>query len=146
MIFILRRWLSLALLAVTTLAGAQSPDAVTVQEARALLAQGGVVLIDVREPKEHLSGVAPGARLLPMSQFDTRWSEVPTDPATPVLLVCRTQNRSQAVLNKLRAKGGYAHVRYVQGGMNEWAKEGGPLVAPTGEPAAAAASAASAAP
>lgn len=139
MIAVLRFWLSLALLAVATLAGAQSPDAVTIQEAKALLAQGSAILIDVREPKEHLSGVAPGARLLPMSQFDTRWSEVPTDPATPVLLVCRTQNRSQAVLNKLRAKGGYAHVRYVQGGMSEWAKEGNPLVAPAGEAVAASA-------
>lgn len=131
MISLLRFWFSLALLAAASAAGAQGADGVSVQEARAMLAQGAV-LIDVREPKEHLSGVAPGAQLLPMSQFDTRWREVPTDPATPVLLVCRTQNRSQALLNRLRAKGGYAHVRFVQGGMNEWAKEGGPLVMPAG--------------
>ncbi|MCA0174957.1 MAG: rhodanese-like domain-containing protein [Proteobacteria bacterium] len=130
MISFLRFWLGLTLLAATTVAGAQGADAVTVQEAQALLAQGGAVLIDVREPKEHLSGVAPGARLLPMSQLESRWREVPSDPATPVLLICRTQNRSQAVLNQLRAKGGYAHLRYVQGGMNEWAMQGGPLVAP----------------
>lgn len=136
----LRRWLGLALLLIATTAGAADvdPDAVSLQQARELLASGRAVLVDVREPAEHRSGVAPGARLLPMSQLEARWREVPTDPATPVLLVCRTQNRSQAVLKRLRAKGGYAHVRYVQGGMSQWAAAGGRLVPPPDVPTAVA--------
>jgi rhodanese-related sulfurtransferase len=87
------------------------------------------VLIDIREPREHATGVAPGARLLPMAQIGSRRSEIPTDPRQPVLLICNTQNRSKATLKALREKG-YGHVRYVEGGMSEWARRGWPLVAP----------------
>lgn len=105
-------------------------DAVNLDEARALHEAGKVVLIDVREPDEHAGGVARGARLLPMSQLKARLAEIPTDPAKPVLLICRTQNRSAATLKALRQLPGYAHVRYVRGGMSEWARQGWPMVRP----------------
>jgi rhodanese-related sulfurtransferase len=47
----------------------------------------------------------------------------------PVLLICNTQNRSSATLTALRERG-YAHVRYVQGGMSEWVRRGWPVVRP----------------
>jgi rhodanese-related sulfurtransferase len=106
-----------------------TPDAVTLDEARAQLESGKAVLIDIREPEEHARGVAPGMRLLPMRQLAARLSEIPTDPARPVLLICNTQNRSSAVLRALRERG-YGHVRYVVGGMSEWARRGWPMVAP----------------
>lgn len=104
-------------------------DFVTLDVAREALQSGRVVLIDVREPDEHARGVAPGARLLPMSQLRQRVGEIPVDPAKPVLLICNTQNRSAATLKALRPHG-YGHVRYVQGGMSEWARRGWPLVKP----------------
>lgn len=107
-------------------------DAVSLDQARAEAQAGRAILIDVREPDEHATGAAPGARLLPMSQLRQRVREVPTDPAKPVLLICRTQNRSSATLRALRELGGYGHVRYVQGGMSEWARRGWPLVKPGG--------------
>ena len=69
------------------------------------------------------------ARLLPMRQLSRRIDEIPTDPARPVLLICNTQNRSSATLRALRERG-YAHVRYVNGGMSEWARRGWPMVKP----------------
>ena len=57
------------------------------------------------------------------------WAHPATDPARPVLLICNTQNRSSAVLRALRERG-YGHVRYVVGGMSEWARRGWPMVAP----------------
>ena len=75
--------------------------------------------------------MAAGAKLLPMSQLRQRLAEIPTDPARPVLLICNTQNRSSATLKALRQQG-YAHVRYVDGGMAEWVRRGWPLVAPGG--------------
>lgn len=104
-------------------------DAVSLDSARAEFEAGRAVLIDIREPREHATGVAPGARLLPMAQIGSRLSEIPTDPQQPVLLICNTQNRSKATLKALRGKG-YGHVRYVEGGMSEWARRGWPLVAP----------------
>jgi len=66
------------------------------------------VLIDIREPAEHATGVAAGARLL---------------------LICNTHNRSSATLRALRQRG-HSHKRYVTGGMSEWARRGWPMVAP----------------
>ena len=102
-------------------------DAVSLDQARAAHEAGRAVLIDIREPDEHATGVAPGARLLPMRQLKQRLSEIPINPDQPVLLICNTQNRSSATLRGLREQG-YGHVRYVAGGMSEWARRGWPMV------------------
>lgn len=128
-----RRRLAASAIALALLAAGCKEDtadrAVSLDFARAELEAGRAILIDIREPDEHATGVAPGARLLPMSQLPTRAGEIPVDPGKPVLLICRTQNRSSAVLQALREHG-YAHARYVQGGMSEWARRGWPLVKP----------------
>jgi len=112
------------------LSRASAPDRIDLEEARAEFESGRALLIDIREPSEHASGVASGARLLPMRQLAARLGEIPTDPSQPVLLICNTQNRSRATLQALRERGGYGHVRYVEGGMAEWARRGWPMVAP----------------
>ena len=106
-----------------------STYAVSLDVARAEHEAGRALLIDIREPEEHATGVVAGARLLPMRQLSRRLDEIPTDPQQPVLLICHTQNRSSATLRALREKG-YGHVRYVNGGMNEWARRGWPMVKP----------------
>lgn len=104
-------------------------DSVTLEYARKELEAGKATLIDIREPQEHATGVAKGARLLPMRQLAGRVSEIPNDPKTPVLLICNTQNRSSATLKFLLGKG-YTNVRYVRGGMSEWSQRGWPLIRP----------------
>ena len=104
-------------------------DAVSLEQARADHEAGRAVLIDIREPAEHATGVAAGARLLPMRQLAARLAEIPTDPSRPVLLICNTQNRSAATLKALRQHG-YGHVRYVEGGMSEWTRRNWPVVRP----------------
>jgi rhodanese-related sulfurtransferase len=103
---------------------------VSLDTARAELEAGRATLIDIREPNEHATGVARGARLLPMSQLRSRLAEIPAGPQWPVLLICNTQNRSSATLKALRERGGYEHVRFVQGGMSEWNRRGWPVVKP----------------
>ena len=105
-------------------------DVVSLDAARADHEAGRVVLIDIREPSEHANGVAKSAVLLPMSQLNQRWPEIPTNPAKPVYLICNTQNRSSATLKALRQRPGYEHVRFVQGGMSEWARRAWPMVKP----------------
>lgn len=111
--------------------GAAGPDAnaVSLETARAEHEAGRAVLIDIREPEEHATGVAAGAKLLPMSRLADRIGEVPTDPTRPVLLICHTQSRSGATVKNLR-KRGFNHVKYVDGGMSEWARRGWPMVKP----------------
>ncbi len=110
-------------------AQAASSEAVSLETARAELEAGRALVFDIREPMEHATGVAAGARLLPMRQLAARLAEIPKDPAQPVLLICNTQNRSRAIFEALRERG-YANVRYVEGGMSEWARRGRPMVAP----------------
>ena len=127
-----RRLLALGTLALlgATLPVHAASDSVSLQTARADHEAGRAVLIDIREPDEHARGVAPGAKLLPMRQLGARLAEIPTDPAKPVYLICNTQNRSSTTLQALRQRGGYSHVRFVEGGMSSWARNGWPMVAP----------------
>jgi rhodanese-related sulfurtransferase len=110
---------------------ANDPLRVSLEEGRQLLENHQVTLFDVREPDEHATGVADGAKLLPMSQLQKRVSEIPNDPTQPVLIICNTQNRSSKVAGALK-EAGWSNVRYVQGGMSTWAKNGWPMVKPLG--------------
>ncbi len=108
---------------------AATPDSVSLDFARAESEAGRAILIDIREPNEHATGVAKGAQLLPMRQLGARLAEIPTATDKPVLLICNTQNRSSSTLSALRERG-YPHVRFVQGGMSEWNRRGWPVVKP----------------
>jgi len=104
-------------------------DMAALEEARRLHEAGQALLVDIRESDEHATGVAAGALLLPMSQLRQRINELPTDASRPVLLICHTQSRSSATMKALQQRG-YGHVRYVHGGMRDWARRGWPMVRP----------------
>jgi rhodanese-related sulfurtransferase len=126
------RWLGLILLAAVFLPACTPELAlpnVTLEQARAEHEAGRVLMIDIREPKEHATGVAQGVRLMPMSQVAQRVSEIPKQADQPVLLICNTQNRSRAVTQALQEQG-FTNIRYVQGGMSAWAQRGWPMVKP----------------
>ena len=126
------RWLGLVLLAAVFLPACNPELAlpnVTLEQARAEHEAGRVLMIDIREPKEHATGVAQGVRLMPMSQVAQRVSEIPKQADQPVLLICNTQNRSRAVTQALQEQG-FTNIRYVQGGMSAWAQRGWPMVKP----------------
>ena len=101
--------------------------AVTLEQARSEHEGGRALLVDIREPDEHATGVTAGALLLPMRQLSTRIAELPRD--RPVLLICNTQNRSRATFDALRERG-YTNLRYVNGGMSEWVRRGWPVIKP----------------
>jgi rhodanese-related sulfurtransferase len=109
------------------------PLRVGIDEGRQLFESKQVVMFDIREADEHATGVANGARLLPMSQLRQRANEIPKDPAQPVLIICNTQSRSSKVAQALK-EAGWSNVRYVHGGMSAWANKGWPMVKPTGLP------------
>jgi rhodanese-related sulfurtransferase len=108
--------------------GAQAQ--VNLEAARDNAISGGALVIDIREPIEHATGVAKGIKLMPMSTLGQRLGEIPKDANKPVLLICNTQNRSRAVASELKSRG-YTNVQYVNGGMSEWTKRGWPMQAPS---------------
>ena len=120
--------LALATLALPLPASAQG-SSVSLDQARAEHEAGKALLVDIREPEEHATGVAPGARLLPMRQLSVRLAELPRD--RPVLLICNTQNRSRATFDALRERG-WTNLRFVNGGMSEWNRRGWKTVKPGG--------------
>ena len=102
---------------------------VSLDEARALVGNSSVTVLDIREPDEHATGVAKGMKLIPMSTLETRLNELPRSPNSRLLLICNTQNRSSAVAKELRSRG-FTNVEYVRGGMSEWAKRGWTMESP----------------
>ncbi len=102
---------------------------VSLEAAREALDKSSALVIDIRETSEHATGVAKGAKLIPMSQLNQRITEIPKANNQPVLLICNTQNRSSKVAEQLRAAG-YGHVSYVNQGMSQWAARGWPMVKP----------------
>jgi len=88
------------------------------------------LLLDVREPNEFDVVRAPGAALLPTSQFMARYTELPSD--RPLLVICHTGGRSAAVTAYL-VRTGRADVANVAGGMAAWERAG--LAIQRGRPA-----------
>jgi rhodanese-related sulfurtransferase len=91
----------------------------------AALADGGAVLLDVREPHEWQAGHAPRARHIPLSQIPRRAAELPDSRA--VVTVCRSGVRSARAAAMLSRDG--REVSNLAGGMRAWARAGLPVVA-----------------
>lgn len=82
-----------------------------------LVEAGEVAVVDVREDWEYEEGHIPGAVLVPLGSLPERLDEIPTDQ--PVVLVCRSGNRSGQAYRFLRDQG-FGNVHNMTGGMNDW--------------------------
>ncbi|WP_167399034.1 rhodanese-like domain-containing protein [Arthrobacter pityocampae] len=80
-------------------------------------------VLDVREDFEVASGTIPGALHIPMGQLQRRLPEL--EKETPVIVVCRSGNRSAHVADALNAAGYSADT--MTGGMTAWAAAGLPI-------------------
>ncbi len=90
-----------------------------------------VQLLDVREPFEWEAGRIEGAVHIPLQEVLSGRTE-DLDPSKPVVVYCRTANRSEVARLMLEAKGYEAHV--MSGGSEAWVEEGLPFTAPDGTP------------
>ena len=101
---------------------------VTVEEAyrRTHADHAPALLLDVREQGEWDAGHAPGAVLAPLSGLVAGASLPPGAHGRPLVVICRSGNRSRQAADLLRARG--ADVVDVKGGMQEWASAGHPVV------------------
>ena len=80
-----------------------------------------ITVIDVREDFEWDAGHIPGATWIPLGELPERLDEVPTDG--PVVMVCRSGNRSSQALNLLQNQG-FENAHNMLGGMNAWSAAG----------------------
>ncbi len=96
---------------------------VNVRQAQAL-ADSGVTIVDVRDPKEWARGHIPGARLVTLAAL--RESDIGSLPRRGVLFVCAAGVRSQLAA-RLAAEAGVREIYSLVGGTNAWSKAGLPL-------------------
>ena len=91
-----------------------------------------VQIVDVREPYEWEAGRIEGAIYIPLNSLmgGAGDDELTTD--RPVVVVCRSGNRSELGTLMLKARGYDAH--NLEGGMEDWARNDLPFSAPDGGP------------
>src|SRR5579863_4340648 len=95
----------------------------TPQDVARGLAEGRIVLVDVREPNETALERIPGSVLVPLSSFDP--GAIPEPEGREVVFSCRSGRRS--VTASLAAQEqGYAYCCHLAGGILAWKAAGLP--------------------
>lgn len=85
-------------------AAAQSAEATRTEAASPVqLVADGALLLDVRTPGEFADGHVQGALNVPVQVLESRIAEL--DPARPVVVYCRSGNRSATAARMLRDRG-----------------------------------------
>ena len=103
----------------------------------AQLMKSGVPVIDIRtQPEWEETGIVPGSKLL--TYFDERGRADPAawleklkpmaGPGDPVVVICRSGNRTKPVSQLLSQQAGYAKVYNVKNGIKGWTAGGGAVV------------------
>lgn len=126
-----------ALAIMLTLGGCAEPPYTNIDNAqlKTLLGQG-VPIYDVRRPEEwRQTGVVEGSRTLtwvdksvhPNPEFMPRFT-AEVDKTAPVILICRTGNRTDVLARELMEKHGYTQVYNVREGITGWIGEKLPVV------------------
>lgn len=91
---------------------------ITVRELKDRMDRGDApTVIDVREPHEHAICRIPGARLIPSGDLTQRLGEL--DPATEIIVHCKSGGRSARAVAILRERG-FQHARNLTGGVLAW--------------------------
>lgn len=100
---------------------------ITPEMLRALQAEGGVAVVDVRDAKDFAgeTGHVPGAINLPLGELPARIDELASWRKDGIVLICRTQVRSGQAA-RLLAKHGFSGLRVVRGGILAWREVGYP--------------------
>ena len=103
----------------------------------AQMTKNGVTVIDIRtKPEWEETGIVPGSKLLAF--FDERGKADPAawldkvkplaGPNDPVIVICRSGNRTKAVSQFLSQQAGYAKVYNVKSGIKGWIADKGAVV------------------
>jgi adenylyltransferase/sulfurtransferase len=86
-------------------------------------------LVDVREAYEARLAAIPGARLVPLGEFESGEAFSRLDPARRTVLHCKAGARSERALRLLRARG-HPDVAHLEGGILAWIEQVDPAQRP----------------
>jgi rhodanese-related sulfurtransferase len=128
--FVTKHWdLFLALVAVVFLlvrAQKGGGNQITPQQAIQKMNHEDAVIIDVREPNEVADGKIRDAVHIPLGSLKDKTGELEKYKGKPMIVVCRSGNRSMHALNMLR-KSGYENLFNLKGGIMAWQSANLPL-------------------
>lgn len=92
-----------------------------------LINHKNALVLDVRETNEFESGHILNSRLIPLGKLKERIGELEKYKDRPIVLVCRSGNRSDSASSSL-GKQGFSQVYTLAGGILAWQKAKLPLV------------------
>ncbi len=99
---------------------------ITPTELKGLLAgNGGITLVDVREPFEHGLCRIEGSKLIPLGELEKRAEEL--DRGADIVVYCHVGARS-ATATQLLVSMGFSRVRNLKGGIRAWSMDVDPSV------------------
>lgn len=91
-----------------------------------LINHKNAVVLDVREPSEYAAGHVLNSKLIPLGKLKERMAELEKYKDQPVVVVCRSGNRSGTACFLL-GKQGFVQAYNLAGGMQAWQKNNLPL-------------------
>lgn len=97
---------------------------ISVDEAKGMMSDGDIAVIDVREPHEYNAGHVPNAKLIPVATVFARKDELPRDK--DVIFICQVGQRS-ALACEMAAAAGLTRLFNLEGGTEAWVKAGNPV-------------------
>lgn len=100
-----------------------SAPALSVADAARGVRDDGLVLVDVREPRERAGARPAGSRHIPLRELDSRLGELPADRR--VAFICQSGARSALAARAAGSRG--LEAANVRGGILAWAEAGLPL-------------------
>lgn len=88
------------------------------------VANGSILLVDVREPHEYDAGHIPGAVSMPLSVFDP--ASLPSLPGKSVVFSCNSGMRTLIAIERSKAAGFDFDAHY-RGSFKDWVAAGEPV-------------------
>ena len=101
-------------------------SAVSPAQATLLINREDAMVLDVREPAEYAGGHIPKALPIPLGQLSKRLDELQRFKDKPIVVVCRSGNRSANACGILK-KNEFPQVLNLSGGMSAWEQAGLPV-------------------
>ncbi len=93
----------------------------TVEEVKAGMEAGKIMLVDVREPDELAAESIPGALEMPLKSFDPK--KLPDPGEKRLMFSCRSGNRS-VTASLLAQEAGLPYDAHMAGGIKAWKEAG----------------------
>ena len=93
----------------------------------------GAVIVDIRREDEwQKTGIIDGAKTItaftkagrPHQDFQQKFSSIASSLETPIVLYCRTGNRTSKLGNALVSQMGYSNLSHLRNGITGWIKDG----------------------